>query len=103
MLCLQEPCRSALQRAGIDIWSRLPCGVLLGTVELVDCVRVEEFGEVPAEELSLGDFRAGRWVWRLENPTLLRAKIAYRGQLGIFDVADDLLHPAPAEPFEAIP
>jgi hypothetical protein len=91
MLCLQEPWRSALQRAGIDVFSRLPCGVLLGTVELVDCVRVEEFGEVPADELALGDFRPGRWVWRFENPKLLPAKIAYRGRLGIFEVPQGIL------------
>jgi hypothetical protein len=95
MLCLQEPCRSALQSAGVDVWSRLPCGVILGVVELVDCVRVEEFGEVPADELSLGDFRPGRWVWRFENPKLLPAKITYRGQLGVFDVPDDIFNSTP--------
>jgi len=91
MLCWQDPCRAALHGAGVDVYAGLPRGCILGVVDLVDCVRVEEFGEVPAHERPLGDFGPGQWIWRLANPRLLRSTPAWRGRLGLFDVPDDLL------------
>src|SRR5438270_11273502 len=37
-LCSEEPFRSALAAAGIDAWTDLPVGALLGGVRLLDCV-----------------------------------------------------------------
>jgi hypothetical protein len=91
ILCLQEPWRSALQEAGVDVWAKLPRGCLLGMVDLIDCIRVEEFGEVPAKELPLGDFRPGRWIWRLTNARPFADAVPYPGRLGLFEVSDDLL------------
>jgi hypothetical protein len=90
MLCLQEPIRSALRTVGIDSCKQLPLGVVLGVVELVDCLRVEEAGAVPPEELPLGDFTPGRWLWYVTQPRPLASPVPYRGRLGLFEVPDSL-------------
>lgn len=66
---------------------RLPLGAVLGTVELADCVRVED---LPAEERALADFRPGRWVWRFRNPLALPRPLPAKGRLGLFRVTLDL-------------
>jgi hypothetical protein len=90
-LCLRSPYREALVEAGVDVWERLPCGVVLGVVELVDCNQVEELGEIPATQELLGDFRPGQWMWRLANARMLSQPKAWRGRLGLFDVPDEVL------------
>ena len=67
----------------------LPLGAILGTVELTDCVRVED---LPAEERAQADFRPGHWVWRFHNPRPLPRPVRARGRLGLFRI--DLPEPA---------
>jgi hypothetical protein len=52
---------------------RYPRGVLLGVVEVVDCVRTSSS---PWAE-------KGQWHWLLDNPCRLRESIPYRGSLGL--------------------
>src|SRR6516225_7890942 len=52
-LTRREPIRSALPSPP---WKQPPRGVLLGTVELVDCVRVEELEDLAEREHALGDY-----------------------------------------------
>jgi hypothetical protein len=66
---------------------RLPLGAVLGTVELADCVRVED---LPAEERALADFRPGHWVWRFRDPCPFPFPLPARGRLGLFRVPLDL-------------
>jgi activating signal cointegrator 1 len=91
ILRLQDPWRTALSGGGIDVWDRLPRGVIIGTVDLIDCVRVEDFGELPACEQALGDFGPGQWIWRLANARLVRPATPWRGRLGLFDVPDEVV------------
>lgn len=83
----------------------LPFGALIGSVELVDCVPatslprlelIEPRGRDAAGngrrwfyEERLGDFRAGRWAWRLENPVRFDEPIPWRGRQRVFDVPWD--------------
>ena len=69
----------------------LPLGYVLGTVELTDCVRVED---LPAEERALAEFRPGHWVWRFRDPRPFPRPVRARGRLGLFRI--DL--PGPALP-----
>jgi hypothetical protein len=85
-LCLREPFRTALRRAGLPDCERLPLGVVLGTVFLLDCVRVEDLPDVPEAERALGDFRPGRWAWRVSEPAPWPAPVAARGRLGVFQL-----------------
>jgi hypothetical protein len=94
LLCTREPVRAALLRAlGHARWADLPCGALLGTVELLDCWPGDDvdLNALPEEERALGDFGPGRWVWELGDPRPLAEPIPFRGRLGLFDVPDDLL------------
>ena len=86
-LCCREPVRSALLAAP---WNRPPRGVLLGTVEVCDCVRVEELEALSEQERSLGDFGPGRWAWLLADPRPLPWLIPLRGRLGVFEIGNEL-------------
>jgi activating signal cointegrator 1 len=85
-LCSQAPFRSLLAAAGIADWSELPLGRVVGGVEVVDCVRVEDLAEVPDVETRLGDFSPGRWAWRLARPVRLAVPLPARGRLGLFEL-----------------
>jgi len=89
-LCQREPFRSILLRSP---WNRPPRGVVLGTVEVRDCVRVEELDHASLgdEERALGDFRPGRWAWLLADPRPLEILVPARGRLGVFELAADLV------------
>ncbi len=88
-LCHQEPYRTLLRRANHEGWSLLPCGFLLGTVELVACTRAEEY--LWGSEPNLGDDRPGSWVWEFANPVPLPTPVAASGRLGLFKISDSLL------------
>ena len=90
-LCWLEPFRTALQQQGPS--RMLPRGVLLGTVELLDCIPTtqlldEQYPPLSARERAFGDFRPGRVAWLLVNPKPFARPIPLDGQLGIFEIAD---------------
>lgn len=63
-------------------------GAVIGTVEIVDCVPVEEIVEKLDEtERLLGDYSPGRFAWVLKNPRKLPTPIPARGQLGFWEWA----------------
>lgn len=58
-------------------------GAVVGTVEIVDCVPVEEIMHTLTErERLLGDFSPGRFAWVLQNPVMFDKPIPARGQQG---------------------
>ncbi len=84
-LCQQEPFRSIVKRMPPEMLAR---GVVLGTVELRDCVRVEEIdlATLDEQERSFGNFQPGRWAWLLDDPRPLETFIPIRGRLGVFEI-----------------
>lgn len=63
--------------------ARLEYGAVIGTVEIVDCVSVEEIVNALTErERLLGDFSPGRFAWVLQNPVMFDTPIPARGQQG---------------------
>jgi hypothetical protein len=86
VLCEQEPFKSLLAKAGYADRNLLPRGALLGTVELVDCMPTNLL-HPPDEERSLGDFRPGRFAWKLVNLQRLEVPVAMAGRLGIYEIA----------------
>ena len=61
----------------------LPLGAVVGTVEIVDCVPVEEVvGALTPQERALGDYSPGRWAWVLKNPVMFDTPIPARGRQG---------------------
>lgn len=88
-LCRQEPFRTALLLAGYRQPADLPIRAVLGTIDLIDCVPTFEIARIlPADcpELRFGDFRSGRWAWRLENPVPLPRPLPLIGRLGLYDI-----------------
>jgi hypothetical protein len=59
---------------------QLQCGRIVGSVEIVDCVR-----QHPSA------FFVGEWGFVLRNPKAFRTTIPFKGALGFFDVPDELL------------
>ena len=82
LLCAQEPFVSALQGLHHD---DLPLGVVIGSVEIVTCIRVEDLADIDEREERFGDYRPGRWAWLLRHPVAL-PPIAARGMPGLFEV-----------------
>ena len=61
----------------------LHCGAVLGTVEIVDCVPVEEIVHTLSErEKALGDYSPGRFAWVLKNPVAFSTPVPARGKQG---------------------
>jgi hypothetical protein len=78
---------AAMHRLGLEGWPDLfPRGAILGVVDLLDCVKVEELApdEPDAIERMLGDFGPNRWVWRLGGSRPLTLPVLVTGQQGVF-------------------
>lgn len=96
-LAEREPWMLLLQKLGMSQCSVWPRGAVLGTVELLDCVRVEDLTDVSDLELQLGDFRPGRWAWLLGDPHPWPKPIPARGRLGVFELPLPSLSPKQEE------
>ena len=60
-----------------------PLGAVVGTVEIVDCVPVEDLiGKLSERERVLGDYTPGRFAWVLKNPVMFDRPIPVRGFQG---------------------
>ena len=58
-------------------------GAVVGTVEIVDCLPVENIADgLTEQEKALGDYSPGRWVWVLKNPVMFRMPVYARGKQG---------------------
>lgn len=92
-LVLQHPFCDALNGLELD---DLPFGCILGTVDIVACVRTEgdvwigPWNEQAEWDYYFGNFSPDRWAWRCANPVRWPKPIPYRGMQGFFDVPDDL-------------
>lgn len=72
----------ALQRAGKQ--SRW-LGAALGTVQLTAIYRTELLvPKISEQERAFGNYEAGRYAWRLENPVLFAEPLPYRGEQGMW-------------------
>lgn len=58
-------------------------GSVIGTVEIVDCLPVEEvIGALTERERALGDYSKGRWAWVLKNPVMFDTPVPAKGKQG---------------------
>lgn len=103
-LCTEEPFMTALRlrRPSRDETAlmvmhlimgvtELPRGKILGVVDLLHCLPVEELPGVEEPERTFGDYSPGRFGWVCANPRRLRTPIAYRGRQGLWNLPDDVL------------
>jgi hypothetical protein len=90
-LCKNEPFASLLAAHNLKP-DDLPRGCLLGTVTLEECIPTEDLvgHRNPGQpELSLGDFRPGRYAWRCTSPAPLAIPIPCKGKRGIWELDTD--------------
>jgi hypothetical protein len=62
----------------------LPTGAIVGSVEIVDCVRGSKSKWA----------NRGQWHWLLKNPRVLAKPIPFKGKLGFIRAPDRLLRGA---------
>lgn len=74
----------AIKRNGFAVPENLPRGVLLGTVELVDCLT--QPGALARFGSAWVDPHPDAWCWVLKNPRLLREPRPCRGKLSLFEI-----------------
>jgi hypothetical protein len=81
---------------GVDP-GRVVRGALVGTVELVDILTLDErdWEALRDQHLSLHNFSGPTFGWRLEDPQRLPQPIPMRGRMSLFNVPDDLIPPPP--------
>ena len=74
----------------------LHCGAVLGTVEIVDCVHVEEIIHTLSErERLLGDYSPGRFAWVLRKPVAFSTPVPAKGKQGWWNWDENSGHEAP--------
>ena len=72
----------------------MPRGAVLGTVEIVDCVPVEEIIHTLSErERLLGDYSPGRFAWVLKNPVAFSMPVPAKGKQGWWNWDEERRNP----------
>lgn len=97
-----DPFFTCLYNAGFKP-PALPLGAIVGMATIVDCQPTEKLtfdGLVTDQERQFGDFRDGRWAWRLESHRTFPVPIPHNGQRGVFDILDSQL---PQEVLDMLP
>ena len=77
--------------------TRVVRGALVGTVELVDILPLDEaaWEALRDQHLSLRDFSGPIFGWRLEAPQRLPQPVPMRGRMSLFNVPDEVTPPPP--------
>lgn len=66
----------------------LPFGCIVATCTLANCVEIDAalYHRLPALEIALGNYAAGRYAWELTDVRALAEPIPARGRQGFFTV-----------------
>lgn len=82
----------AIEHFGIDQLMQLPVGRAICVVDLVDCIEMTpEFITAQSQtELAVGDWKPGRYAWKIENPRSVE-QVELIGKLGLWNVKDALI------------
>lgn len=94
-----EPELSAalVKQFGVNWLAKLPRGMLIGVVIVLDCKRVET---LPPEHRETDDYHAGNYspdrfaIERSPEFQVFKNPIAYRGQQSLFEVPDEVVREA---------
>lgn len=66
-------------------------GCIIGTVEVVGCWPTWPYpSPVSRKEVTFGDWRIGRFAWKLANPRRLAAPISCTGHLGLWTMPPEI-------------
>ncbi|GAB4002328.1 hypothetical protein GCM10028807_60770 [Spirosoma daeguense] len=93
-LCLQDPFQNRLTSHGYRS-DNLPLGKILGTVELIDTQRTEDWLTEKGSDIEnfvywyeqylYGDYSDGRFVWQFQSPSLFNTPIVAKGSQGLWN------------------
>lgn len=93
--CEDSWIKGVLKEHGITSYKDLPTGVVLATVELVDCYKVEatlghasvltKGKTLNGLEVAFGDYTEGRYAWELTNLQVLPEPMPAKGQLSLWE------------------
>ncbi len=81
-----------------EVPADLPLGAALAVVDLVDVFKTDALRDavtddglpmVSEREKAFGDWRDGRYAWKLENVRIIKPPIPMRGYQQIFDIEAD--------------
>lgn len=89
-LAHREPFFSCLRTPSLLVSENLHFGAIIGTVDIVRCVRAEPLvDQLTDQELAFGNFAdpdEDRWAWEATNPVLFKEPIYTKGQQGFWMV-----------------
>src|SRR5687767_12341860 len=81
----------------IPDFTKLPFGAIIGTVELVDIVRItflgcsnERLNRLTLEERAFGDYTESRYAWLLEDAATFEKPIPCNGALQLWEYSGPL-------------
>lgn len=86
-ICHEYPFRNVLLSSGIKRLSELPFGAALCVVDLVDCLPMtaDLIDVMTTQEQFFGDWKPGRFAWKLANLRPFKQPIPMRGIQGLFN------------------
>lgn len=98
-ICLQEPYQSVLRKYGYSS-NNLPSGAVIAICRLAECYQVEQeldrhayFADgsvVDGNEYVFGDYRPGRYAWKLTDLIKLEEPVLVKGMQGLWNFEYDL-------------
>lgn len=86
-LCEMRSVREALHWRGCGNLGEMPRGAMMGTVELVDCVRCEDLTPMllTRREQLFATYKPGRWVFVFRGAVRFPAPVAAMGRTGLWE------------------
>ncbi|MFZ5688643.1 MAG: ASCH domain-containing protein [Bacillota bacterium] len=93
--CFHEPFATVLKNAGFVRGKNisLPCGVVIATCRLVDCVTItpEFVATLSEQERAFGDYTQGRYAWILDNVRRLERPVPANGRQRLWELDERIL------------
>jgi hypothetical protein len=85
-LCWQLPFASALIRHSVHTPADLPMGRVVCIADLIDVVPTHGYrSQLSKQELIFGDYRDGRYAWKLANVHVLCNALPATGRQGLWE------------------
>lgn len=87
--------REVLDLGKLGWKEKVPAGVLVGMVNLVNCVRITEeirdlIREQEPDEYAFGDFTPGRYAWIMTDPVWFKDPIPAKGKQRLWEWEGEL-------------
>lgn len=87
--CDREPFRSVLAKHGLTVQD-LPLGAIVAVVDVTAVFCTEDIAShLSQQERAFGNYKTGRYAWKLHLVQRLLKPIPVRGAQGLFEIDDD--------------